>query len=75
MFQWSMSVQGSLVESVRQQLELGALGSSLLYGDGHASGKILDFLAQLESVELQKTFLSKGSSLEVAPGQEGTIHV
>ena len=64
-----------IAESVRQQLELGALGSSLLYGDGHASGKILDFLAQLESVELQKTFLSKGSSLEVAPGQEGTIHV
>lgn len=63
-----------IAEGVRQQLELGALGSSLLYGDGHASGKILDFLAQLESVELQKTFWARGSSLKVAPGQEGYVH-
>lgn len=50
-----------IVTGVRQQSKVREFSASLLYGDGYASGRILDFLGQLQFVDLQKKFFFEGS--------------
>jgi UDP-N-acetylglucosamine 2-epimerase len=46
-----------IAEAILHQVNKGRRNPSTLYGTGFAAEMILDFLAQLEEVELQKKFL------------------